>query len=336
MIYAWGEEVAAPTLGNAMILAGCVYGIHLDMNPHHTAFAFLDIRNPAKRDFDAKILTPEMEVLPERFILWSPKDFFYLTLRNFGPPEVAGLNFEADEGLQPEPKWAPSVYTATVATDHNSPVRLTGFDTTRAAFHLRSGTKGLDSPQMLSAIQPDEAKGVIAALGLGNPAKAGALGARVGAVQAGAFGSGALLVANLEKGLRIVPQGAPVGEGEDVFELPILKASQKRTATVSARGPLRTVTAACMDKSNYFWVAQAAAASHEGVVSALEKLGCQLIVSLDRGAHEQGFVARTGTPNAPVDRYEQAALYVLARPMRSGAFRWHGELAGALAQFSDE
>jgi len=69
MIYAWGAEVSAPTLGTAMMLAGCSYALHLDMNPHHTAFAFLDIREPTKRDYDAKILTPEMEVMPERFIL---------------------------------------------------------------------------------------------------------------------------------------------------------------------------------------------------------------------------------------------------------------------------
>ena len=72
--------------GKAMILAGCTYGMHLDMNPHHTGFVFANVRSIANKDYDAKLLTPQMQILPERYLEWSPKDFFDLMLRDPSPP----------------------------------------------------------------------------------------------------------------------------------------------------------------------------------------------------------------------------------------------------------
>jgi hypothetical protein len=64
LYYLWGEELSGQTLAKAMLQAGCTYGMHLDMNLHHTAFVFASVRNIATKDYDAKILTPVMEVMP--------------------------------------------------------------------------------------------------------------------------------------------------------------------------------------------------------------------------------------------------------------------------------
>ena len=85
LYYLWGDEASAATLGKAMLLARCTYGIHLDMNPHHTGFVFANVRSVAPRDYEARLLTPLMEIWPERYLEYSPKDFFYLMLRNPAP-----------------------------------------------------------------------------------------------------------------------------------------------------------------------------------------------------------------------------------------------------------
>ncbi|HEU4533991.1 MAG TPA: hypothetical protein VFS00_07735, partial [Polyangiaceae bacterium] len=89
LFYLWGDDLSGPTLGKAMIQSGCAYGMHLDMNPHHTGFVFLNVRDASKRQYDTRLLTQQMSILPERYLEWSPKDFFYVMLRPFGAPAAA-------------------------------------------------------------------------------------------------------------------------------------------------------------------------------------------------------------------------------------------------------
>jgi hypothetical protein len=140
LYYVWGDEVSAQTLGKAMLLARCTYGMHLDMNPHHTGFVFASVRSLANKDYDAKLLTPLMEIWPERYLEYSPKDFFYLMLRDPVPPGDVG--WAEDVGVAPAPTWLPSVWHAMVKTPGSSPgatvqVELTAFDTGRVLFRLR-------------------------------------------------------------------------------------------------------------------------------------------------------------------------------------------------------
>ena len=112
LYYVWGDEVSAQTLGKAMILAGCTYGMHLDMNPHHTGFVFANVRTIANKDYDVKLLTPLMDMWPERYLEYSPKDFFYLMLRD--PTPAGDVAWTEDVGTQPAPTWLPTVWHAMV------------------------------------------------------------------------------------------------------------------------------------------------------------------------------------------------------------------------------
>jgi hypothetical protein len=326
MIYAWGAEVSAITLGAAMASAGCVYGIHLDMNPHHTAFSFVDVRDVTKKDYDAKILTPEMETLPERFLIWSPKDFFYLTLREFDPPSVKGAQIDVDDGSQPPPAWAPAFFRASIE-ESGVPVRILGIAPGRARFRVRAGTRAANddpSDDLPTTLEAAEAKQVLAAVGLGNAAKANPLGIRLGTASRDSFGGEAVLVAGPDTDLKLLapsPRRA-VPAGVDAIELPALKAAGAVAPLASVRSSMRKRGAICVSGTGFTWIAQATASIDEPLVRALEKLGCETIASLDRGAHEPAFTARAGSSTPPLDRYEQAVMYVLARPLPPGAERW--------------
>jgi hypothetical protein len=95
LIYLYGADLSGPLLGEAMRSASCSYGIHLDMNPYHCAFLYTRIRDPdawlAANDrpgrsgalaelYEATTIARGM-MDPKRYLIRSPKDFFYLTLR---------------------------------------------------------------------------------------------------------------------------------------------------------------------------------------------------------------------------------------------------------------
>jgi len=112
LIYAWSDDATALTLGEAMKGAGCEFGMHLDMNPLHTAFIAYGFK-PTEKDhqpqYDAKILYPGMRFSTGRYVNGSPKDFFYMALRRLSP----GTGWSAADLSQPRPAFLPSIYRKT-------------------------------------------------------------------------------------------------------------------------------------------------------------------------------------------------------------------------------
>ncbi len=60
LLYAWGDDLSATTLGKALQMAGCEYGLHLDMNPYHTGFIFTAIDDLTGKKYKSQLLTTEM------------------------------------------------------------------------------------------------------------------------------------------------------------------------------------------------------------------------------------------------------------------------------------
>ncbi|MEL6179497.1 MAG: hypothetical protein AAFS10_11110, partial [Myxococcota bacterium] len=87
LIYVWGKETSADSIGAAMIAAGCIYGMHLDMNPTHTGFAYYktDLKDADNKGrlsaFKVQKGSPSMAFRVSRYIGRDFKDFFYMTLR---------------------------------------------------------------------------------------------------------------------------------------------------------------------------------------------------------------------------------------------------------------
>lgn len=134
MAYFWGKSMGADELGEAMLAARCVRGLHLDMNQRHTGFEFYNVMPRAEAqaapvgrrlregmEFEidvpqasgwrarGRLLASSMTPMSfPRYIRRDPRDFFYLTLRPVLPgPALEGAdeeeNFSSD-GL-PHAGW---------------------------------------------------------------------------------------------------------------------------------------------------------------------------------------------------------------------------------------
>ena len=111
--YFWGESLGPEVLGEAMLRARCVRGLHLDMNSRHTGFEFYNAqpaeveRPPLEGRLGRKRYQGRMPLAPDwtlrsrllvrsmspmrfpRYAARDPRDFFYLTLKAVLPgPDV--------------------------------------------------------------------------------------------------------------------------------------------------------------------------------------------------------------------------------------------------------
>lgn len=318
-LYFWGDDVSGVTLGKAMVQAGCAAGMHLDMNPKHTGFVFTDIRDVKKKDYDAKLLSPQMEILPERYIEWSPKDFFYIMLRDTRPGGEGASKWVADKGSQPAPAWLPGAWES--QGSHNGvEVKLLGIDAGRVQFRVRAGRQDPEAPQDLAE---DEARRVIAALGMANGRKPRGLGmVLAGKSFSSNKGGMGYLAIDTSGELHITHNDPPTRDIVDVVELPPLVINGNLSASAEVSGPPRQRTAACVLPSGRAVFAVSTAASDAANAMVLARLGCRHAVALDRGTHEETWLQRAGVSGASVAREQQTTLYAVSAPMRPRAFAW--------------
>jgi hypothetical protein len=316
-----------------MLLARCTYGMHLDMNPHHTGFVFASVRSLPNHDYDARLLTPLMQIWPERYLEYAPKDFFYLMLRDPMPPGDVG--WTEDVGTSPAPAWIPAVWHAMVKTPGSAPestvqVELTAFETARVLFRIRTAKvarmEGSKREYASGELGEEDVHRVIAAVGLGNPNDArGAENIRTVFNQ---FPIGTL-TADEARGLTVWADGAAQakgdakGDGEAGLELPIILEGAKVPEAAKEVRLMRPRGAVCVTPSGYTVVATATSNSDEPAALALAKAGCSRAVALDRGAHRPAFLHRAGAGSPPLARYDESVLYAITRPMAPRAFRWN-------------
>lgn len=329
LFYLWGDDLSGPTLGKAMIQSGCAYGMHLDMNPHHTGFVFLNVRDASKKQYDTRLLTQQMSILPERYLEWSPKDFFYVMLRPFGAPAAApaggegeaGLSWSADAGTQPGPSWLPAVYESSIEAGAGR-VHLFAFDQGRVGFRVRAGRgEGNGGEGAARELEREESRRVLAAFGLGSTRIGRALGLMVGGQKAIALrGHQGVLSVDGEGRLRV--GSAAEARAVDAAELPFLVSGGKPTTLADDAGPMRERAALCVLGEQVI-VAHGASESDRAVADALVKAGCSEALGLDRGGHEAAWLQRSGTDaGAGVSRGEAPVLYVVATPFKPRGFVW--------------
>lgn len=317
MVYAWGGEVTGDTLGRAMIQAGCVYAIHLDMNPHHTAFVYLDVRSTAPRDYEAEILTPDMEVLADRFMLWSPKDFFYLTLRDQDPPDVEGMKFQPDDGLQPGPAWMPAMWSAKVKGEGGTTVQLQAAEPSRAAVWIGGGTR--------DGLEAEQAKHVLAAIEVAPGPVRDAAKVRAGTTKApkeAVEPSGPKAHLSVDAHHRLVIEASDGAVPAGGVEMALLRRGEETLAGARRVGAKRQRSALCVSDDGRLWTARATSVSYAPLVEVLVRAGCRMVVSPDGDGEAVARFHRSGTSDPPMDRYDHAALYVMARAPEPWAFPW--------------
>jgi hypothetical protein len=325
LLYAWGDDLSATTLGKALQMAGCEYGLHLDMNPYHTGFIFTAIDDLPAKKYKSQLLTPSMSIPIDRYIQYSPKDFFYVTTRDPTPPTVPGAApWAADGGTQPPPGWLPALWHSRLEVPEGS-LDLVDIEPGRAAWRLRAGAKEAVLASPLREITGDDAQSVLLSVGMGIAPERRALGlatdGRLAVAVRGGAGAGALLLDDTGRlDIELADEVPPLGAHDDLVELPILIWDGRPTE--SQVGPVIMRAAIGVAPGGRVIVARGSFSSATPLAEGLARAGCARALSLDRGVQATGFLDRSGTASPPRGNYVETALYVIGRPLSPRAFRF--------------
>jgi hypothetical protein len=320
LIYAWGDDVNAITLGKAMKIAGCSYGMHLDMNPHHTGLVFTNVTELKGKNYRSELLTKQMEISPDRFLEYSPKDFFYLMMKEPGPPSAEGLSWTVDDGSQPTPAWLPGIYRA-----QSQGISLRSFEPDRFGLHVRAGTQDTKSTGQVTDLPDDLAKRVYFAVSLGEASDKHprALSVQGTSVTGPARAEAQVLALVLKAGaarLLEKPQAADL-EGADWAEFPALLLSGKKL-DVAANLAAASRMALGFTEQRRVVVASSVHATPGELSDALLRAGCKDAVLLERGGSHVAEAFRSGTPSPPRVRYRHATLSFAAKPATPRTFKF--------------
>lgn len=333
LVYAWGEETSATSLGKAMKAAGCIYGMHLDMNPHHTGFMYTTINAFKGKDYKSELLTTKMGIDTDRYLLYAPKDFFFMTVHDPKPPTLEGVTWEADPGTQPAPSFMPGLWRGL-----HGGTQLLDIEPARASFRVRAGTKDGapedapkrkkhrddegDAPKVAAKLPSgtelsvDDAHRVLFALTLG-VSKDGAGLAADGQIISKPRGDekSAMLSVSEDGAIAIaaVKDFALPAKG-DAVELPLVIDDGKPL------GGHEPTIALGLTPAGRVIVARGGE-----VTAALKAAGVTRAVSLDRGAGEHGKLYRAGTDTPPRSHYDDSTLYAMGKPLLPRGFKFEPE-----------
>jgi len=325
LLYSWGDDVSATSLARAMKMAGCDYGMHLDMNPYHTGFLFTAIDDLAGKKYRSQLLTTSMSIPTERYIQYAPKDFFYVMVHDPTPPGLdGGSPWEADGGAQPPPRWMPGVWTAHVDGPQGS-VELVDVEPGRATWRERAGSAESPAATPLRDLESEEARRVLLAAGAGvaldKRPRGLATDGRLAVPLQGGPSSGALVVSSEGRLSMVRADDAPAVDAHgDLLELPIIL--WEGAATPVATGPVVMRSAIGITPSGRVLLARGSFGSPLPLAEALGRAGCTRALALDRGSRATGFVDRAGASKPPRARYDEAVVYAVASPMRPRGFRF--------------
>src|SRR5258706_10485956 len=336
LVYAWGDDVSATVLGKAMKMAGCNYGLHLDMNPHHTGFLFTTIDDVKTHKFKSELLSPLMEISPDRYIDYAAKDFFYVALHDPTPPAIAsGAPWAPDGGAQPAPTWMPGVWSTRV-DGRDGRVDVVDVESQRATWRIRAGGKEPDAKTgatPLRELEGEEAHRVLFSVGMGISAESHAAGlatdGKLVMQMGGLARSGtqsAVLVARADGSLAILRDAelTAIGPHVDAAELPLLLDGGVVLAADRAGSPLpRPALGTTAD--GRVLVARGLVGSDAALGDALKAAGCTRGVVLDRGVRGAQHLDRAGTSSPPRAHYDETTLFALAMPMKPRGFRFEAK-----------
>jgi hypothetical protein len=336
LLYAWGDDVSATTLGKAMKMASCVYGMHLDMNPHHTGFIFTNITELKGRNYKSELLDKQMEIDTARYIEYAPKDFFYMTLHDPTPPSLESdkgdkgdkgdkTSWEPDPGLQPAPQWMAGLWHASAGS-----VDVLEIEPARASFRVRAGTAEPDAKTGATRaheLADDDAHRVLFALTLGTSEakrpRGLATDGRIALPMSGVEHSAALVAS--EDGALTIANAKELGSlpaHVDAVELPMLIDDGKLISQPHSRATARAALGLTPAGRVYVARMLGGGARVDAMADVLKRAGCTRAVLLDRGTGAHGSLFRAGTTTPPRSRYEETVLYGMGKPLLPRGFRF--------------
>ncbi len=330
LIYAWGDDVSATALGKAMRTAGCDYGMHLDMNPHHTGFLFTTIHEIKGHNYKSEALTPLMEMSTDRYIEYAAKDFFYVMMRDPTPSPFANTTWTPDAGTQPAPAWSPGIWTAQVGD-----VVVTSIDHDRARYRIVAGTAEPDAKtgsQPSYELDEENKTRVLMSISLGVASEHRARGLVVAGKRVLPMlesENGAALMADKDGALTIVStdDAALARASIDASALPILirdgALSSRADLPFSRKQTSSSVHAALgITADGRVLVARGEVPTAKPLAQALKSAGALNAVLLDRGEDATATIRRAGTSTPPIARDRATTLFVLGESMKPRSFHF--------------
>ncbi len=312
LLYAFTPAANASTLRAGLSLAGCAAALHLGTTPAPLGFAYARAAE-ADGAYSATLASRAMTMPVDR--LGDPwlHELAVIVKRDPKPAVLSAkdVTWTPDEGPQPPPAWLPSVLS--FETEKlGAKVKVTALLPER--MRLRVAVGG-DEGQAPRGAKPgpsaDERGKALLALGLSVARR----GARRGLVVNGAElirpTNGAVWLLFDAGRARLARAGDPIPAGAHATEATLVADEQKLLPTAREVGTQRPRTSACALPDGTLAVAHTSFDTDEAATEALLDLGCERVVTFDRGAHDGVFVHRAGSPRPPEPTYDATTLYVL-------------------------
>jgi hypothetical protein len=301
LVYGWGKAIDPEALADALAQAGCVYAIHLDMNPGHCSLSYHRVRSFEPLSADSRLMTPEMRANPDRFLKWSPQDFFYLAKSLPDEPAPSHETFHGVELMQIR------VY------DHKLRIQGAAQDGTRAE-PPRSALPG---------------------------ALVFSLGHKTNGSRPGLFLGGRWVVPGHRgfAALELNEQGEVLfhttgtardpSPGSTWVGLPALIENGKLTEAAHAVGDTRSRAALCEATPGVLLFARSSGDSSRPLAETLLQKGCKLALSLDRGSHHSAKRIDVGAaPGSELLATDQSWLVIEPARARARGYVFSGLSSG--------
>ena len=326
VLYAWGEDLNGTTLAKALRAAGCRHAMHLDMNPHHTGFAFTKVESLKPRKLKTELLAPTMTIQPDRYVNGSPKDFFYLMVRNGSPFSPEGFSWLRAPGRQPSPSFIASIWQATIdgsvlGDGTLSRMEVLSFDGDRIEWRVRAGAKELPSG---TGVEPsrdldDSAHArAVASIRIGVLAEDRPFGlvtaGHITRPRSREIGESAWLFAEAGEPLRIIDDPAQLRDA-DAVEL--LRVVRDGVPVDGARFRSGAKLVVGISKDQHVYAIRDPQGDVGAIAKVLKALGCTDGLLADRGVGAAAKVTRQ-----PAEDEGEGRLVALARSELPRAFRF--------------
>jgi hypothetical protein len=294
--------------------------MHLDMNPHHTGFLFTNITEFKGRNYKSELLSPQMEIDTDKYLLYAAKDFFFVTLRDPTPPHLEGAKWSPDPGVQPAPAFLPGLWRAAAEK-----AELLEIEPARATFRIRAGVKepeAKDGATGQHELSDDDAHRVLFALttGTSEPKRVRGLATdgRI-VLPISSVERHAMLVAAEDGTLSIAhTKDFGLSHHADAVELPLVLDDGEPVPQHNAHGR----AALGITKEGRIYVARG---SQEDMAALLKKTGCVRAVLLERGTGAPSATFRAGTTTPPRSRYDETTIYAMSKPMLPRGFKFEAQ-----------
>lgn len=292
LFYAWSPEISAEALADALLHVGCSYALHLDMNPGHCTFALNAVQSFQPLHASGVVLDTRMRVNANRYLRWSPQDFFYLAERT-ALPARSTLTWSSRR----EP-GAPLLFAVGRGATGGLAIEVdrVPLDAVHLDVHPGSAEDDSISPPATASEGP-----ALLGWGLGHRTPGTRSGLLLGTTSVVPLTrADASLVLDGESAPVLLPPGMPVvpKEGQQVVQLPVLARAGELSPLARELGDRRPRAALCV-ANGHILVGRIEHDTIAPLVATLLTEGCSLIVALDRGSHHRARVEREGDSPSP-------------------------------------